>query len=133
MTKSTVHAEFKSDIRQVWDIVTSLEQYGWRSDLSKIEVLEPGKTFVEYTKDHFPTRFTITAFEPCSRYEFDMENENMSGHWSGLFSQSNGRTCIEFTENVTAKKMLMKPFVKGFLQKQQACYIEDLKRVLKEL
>ncbi len=31
------------DIKTVWEIVTSLDNYAWRSDLSKIEVLEAGK------------------------------------------------------------------------------------------
>jgi len=40
MAKANIKAEFKSDIKKVWDIVTDLENYGWRRDISKIEVLE---------------------------------------------------------------------------------------------
>lgn len=28
----------RSDIQKVWETVTSLEKYTWRSDLSKIEI-----------------------------------------------------------------------------------------------
>lgn len=58
-----------------------------------------------------------------------MENDNIKGHWTGIFTEKAGQTEIDFTENVTAKKTIMKPFVKGFLKKQQALYISDLKKV----
>lgn len=37
---------------------------------------------------------------------------------------------IEFTENVIAKKLIMKPFVRMYLKKQQAKYIQDLREAL---
>ncbi len=76
---------------------------------------------VEYTKEGYTTTFTITAIEPCRRWEFDMENDNMKGHWIGIFTQKDGQIEIEFTEDVVAKKLFMKPFVKGFLKKQHHC------------
>ena len=115
--------------KKVWDTVTSLDQYEWRSDLSKIEIINE-KQFVEYTKDGFATTFTITVSEPCKRWEFDMENSNMKGHWVGIFSEIDGQTEIDFTEDVTAKKFVLKPFVKGFLKKQQELYVSDLKKAL---
>ena len=133
MALSTITAEFQSHVERVWNIVTSLEEYSWRSDLSKIVIVIPDKEFEEHTKDGYVTRFTITAREPYKRYEFDMENGNMKGHWTGLFSFRDGRTTITFTENVTAKKIFMKPFVGAYLRKQQVAYVRDLKRALEEL
>lgn len=132
MAVSTVKATFQSDVKDVWDIVTNLENYAWRSDLSKIEVISENK-FVEYTKDGFSTEFTVTLTEQYRRWEFDLENANISGHWTGIFTSDGNQTTIEFTEDVTAKKFFMKPLVKGFLKKQQAQYIEDLKRAIKSL
>ena len=60
----------------------------------------------------------------------NMENENMQGYWVGLFSYQNGVTVIEFTENVTAKKWIMKPFVSSYLKKQQIKYVRDLRAAL---
>ena len=60
----------------------------------------------------------------------DMENSNMTGHWTGLFSTENGNTEIEFTEEVTAKKLMMKPFVKAYLKRQQRQYVMDLRNAL---
>lgn len=130
MAVSTIQVEFQAEIEKVWEKVVSLEDYSWRSDLDRIEVLEPGKRFVEYTKEGFATTFTITAFVPFKRYEFDMENENMKGHWIGLFSHVGGKTVMEFTEDVTAKKWPMRPFVKAYLKKQQAQYAADLEQAL---
>lgn len=130
MAIANIKAAFHCDLEKVWNTVTSLEDFSWRSDLAKIEVLEPGKKFVEYTKDGYSTTFTVTLLEPMKRYEFDMDNENMHGHWVGLFSCGNGETTIDFTENVTVKKLFLKPFVGAYLKKQQAAYVDDLKKAL---
>ena len=129
MAVSNIKATFQSDIKKTWQTVTSLEEYAWRSDLSKIEVINE-KQFVEYTKDGYATTFTITATETCKRWEFDMENDNIKGHWIGTFTAKGAETEIDFTEDVTAKKIFMKPFVKYFLKKQQTQYVADLKKAL---
>lgn len=129
MARSRIKAIFQWDVKKVWEVVTSLENYEWRSDLSKIEVVND-KTFIEYTKEGYQTTFTITRQDPFARWEFDMDNDNMHGHWVGIFTAREGVTEIDFTEEVTAKKLLLKPFVKGYLKKQQERYIADLKKAL---
>ena len=129
MAISKIKAEFMVNIQRVWDVVTSLENYQWRSDLSKIEMINE-KQFVEYTKEGFSTTFTITATELYKRWEFDIENSNMYGHWTGTFCEIDGKSEIVFTEDVTAKKWFMKPFVKLFLKKQQNRYVADLRKAL---
>ena len=129
MAISNMKATFESEVKKVWEIVTSLENYSWRSDLSIIEILND-KQFVEYTNEGYATTFTITVIELYQRWEFDMENDNIKGHWIGVFTQKGGQTEIDFTEDVTAKKFFMKPFVKSFLKKQQTQYISDLQKAL---
>lgn len=129
MAVSNIKRIFQADIQKVWNVVTALDDYAWRSDLSKIEVLNDNQ-FIEYTKDNYATTFTITVSQPGKRWEFDMENSNMKGHWTGIFTVKDGGTQIDFTEDVTAKKMIMKPFVKGYLKKQQEQYIADLQNAL---
>ena len=129
MAVSNIKATFQNNIQKVWETVTSLENYAWRSDLSKIEILNENQ-FVEYTKKGYATDFTITVIEPYKRWEFDMENDNMKGHWIGIFTSKDEQTEIDFTEDVVAKKFFMKPFVKGFLKKQQVQYVSDLKKAL---
>ena len=37
--------------------------------------------------------------QPCARWEFDFENENIRGHWTGIFRDRDGlSTEVEFTE-----------------------------------
>ena len=131
MAISNIKAVFQSNLQTVWDTVTSLENYQWRSDLSRMEVVSENQ-FIEYTKDGYATTFTITASVPFERWEFDMENSNMVGHWTGIFKGKGGKTEIDFTEDVTAKKLIMKPFVKGYLKKQQDQYVSDLRKALKK-
>ena len=129
MAVSNTKAVFPSSVQKVWDTVTSVEACEWRSDLSKTEKLDD-KRFVEYTKDGYATTFTITAMEPCRRWEFDRENDNMKGHWTGIFNAEGDETEVDFTEEVKAKKFYMLPFVKSFLKAQQEQYIADLRKVL---
>lgn len=131
MAINNIKATFPSDIHKVWNVVTSVENYTWRSDLSKTEIMDERK-FVEYTKRGYATNFIITVVEPYKRWEFDMENSNMKGHWIGVFNQKGRETEIDFTEDVIAKKILMKPFVKFYLKKQQAQFISDLRKALLE-
>lgn len=129
MAISTIKTIFRSDIHKVWEVVTSVETYTWRSDLSKTEILNE-RQFVEYTKKGYATNFTVTAIEPYRRMEFDMENGNMKGHWIGVFTQKGEQTEIDFTEDVIAKQIFMKPLVKAYLKKQQAQFVSDLKKAL---
>lgn len=131
MPISTIKAVFPREVKRVWETVTDLKEYFWRSDLERIEIIDETH-FIEHSRDGAKTSFKVTANEYCSRWEFDLENANIKGHWTGIFTENGGKTTIEFTEDVTAKKFFMKPFVKGFLKKQQALYIEDLKKALGE-
>ncbi len=130
MTTSNIKAIIQSDIHKVWEIISDINNYSvWRSDLSKTEAVDE-KQFIEYTKDGYPTIFTVTVAEPYKRWEFDMENSNMKGHWIGIFTSKGTETEIDFTEQVIAKKFLLKPFVKTFLKKQQEQFVMDLKKAL---
>ena len=126
MAISNIKATFPTTIENVWAIVTSLTDYSWRSDIDKIEVVND-TTFIEYSKTGIATTFTITVCKPLERWEFDMENRNMKGHWVGIFKPKNGYVEIDFTENVSAKKFLLKPFVKTYLKSsnQLMCVIQE--------
>ena len=93
--------------------------------MSKTEVISD-EQFIEYTKDGYPTTFTVTLVEPYRRWEFDMENSNMKRSLDCIFTAKGDETEIDFTEQVEAKKLLMKPFVKSYLKKQQAQFVADI-------
>ena len=133
MTTSNIKALISGELQKVWELVLDIENYAaWRSDLSKTEVISD-KQFIEYTKDGYPTTFIVTLVEPYRRWEFDMENSNMTGHWTGIFTAKGDETEIDFTERVEAKKWLLKPFVKLYLKKQQAQFVADIRKALGEM
>ena len=98
MATSNIKALIPVELRKVWELVLDVENYAdWRSDLSKTEVISDMQ-FIEYTKDGYSTTFTVTLSEPYRRWEFDMENSNMKGHWIGVFTDKGNETEIDFTE-----------------------------------
>ncbi|MBL1225060.1 SRPBCC family protein [Enterococcus sp. BWR-S5] len=129
MTTVNSKAMFDCDCQTIWQIVTSLTDYSWRSDISRIDIVSETE-FIEHTPDGYATTFRVTASEEPKYWAFDLENDTIKGHWTGSFTAKNGRTEIDFTEIITAKKLVMKPFVKGYLKKQQAQYIADLQQAI---
>ena len=132
MAISNIREIISSDIHKVWEAVLAVDKYStWRSDLSKTEIINE-KQFIEYAKNEYATTFTVTVVKPYKRWEFDMENSNIKGHWVGIFTSRGTDTEIDFTENVIPKKWFMKPFVKSYLKKQQTQFVLDLKKVLEQ-
>lgn len=130
MAISNKKQTFPADVKMIWDIVTDNQNYSWRSDLERIEILGEGSEFIEHTKDGFATRFTITKKEPYTRYEFKMENDFISGVWVGLFSEVDGKTELDFTEDVKAQGMIRKIMLPFYLKHQQKKYLKDLEKAL---
>lgn len=135
MTTTNKKDMIQCDIHKVWETVTAVERYHtWRSNVSKTEVIDE-KQFIEYTKDGYSTTFTVTAVEPCRRWELDMENSHVKGHWTGLFVSKGGETEIDFTASVTAKQLSARPIGKSvfeqvYSKKDQEQFVEDLKKAL---
>ena len=130
MTSSTIRALIPCRLERVWSAATAVDRYpAWRSDLSRTEVLS-GTQFVEYTKSGFPTTFTTTVWEPCRRWEFDLENRSMTGHWTGLFTRRGEATEIVFTEHVRVKRLFLRPLAGLYLKQQQSRFVADLRAAL---
>lgn len=132
IVKAIVRAHFDCPLEKVWNVVTDLEEYTWRSDLSKIEVKDSAH-FVEYTKNNYPTFFTITEKREKERYSFSLENKNIKGKWTGLFKEEETGTSILFTEEIEVSHFLMKVLAPSYLKKQQKTYIKDLEKKLSEI
>ena len=129
MVTSTLQTTLPYPPEQVCQVVTDLTDTAWRSDIARVERTGPG-AFVEYTPAGVATRFTVTAQEPCRRWEFRLENSSLRGRWVGEFAPQGGGTQLRFTEEVQPKRWWMRPFVKGYLKGQQARYAGDLRRAL---
>ena len=79
---SRVSALLPHPPERVWATVTDLENWQWRSDLRRLDVTGDD-TFTEYGRGGFPTRFTVTDRRPASLWAFDLENESLTGRWTG--------------------------------------------------
>lgn len=72
MTKVHIQKEFNCEVQKVFQTVTDNHNCAWRSDLSKIAIIDD-KHFVEYTKKDYPTYFTITSLVPCQEYRLSLK------------------------------------------------------------
>lgn len=130
MVKSIIKKQFHCDKDKLWDVITDNYNYSWRSDLSKIDIIDE-KHFIEYGKNNFPTYFTITAKEKLKEYKFNLENANFKGKWIGIFKElPNGNIELDFTEEIEVKNFIMKLLAKFYLKSQQKKYMKDLEKEL---
>lgn len=129
MAVSNLKATLICPIEIVWDTVTNLNDYSWRSDLKDVRIIDE-HSFIEITKDGIETYFKITE---CIKYQswiFEIENKNIKGTWIGEFYAEGDKTILDFTENIVSKKSILKPFISLYLKRQQKIYFRDLKAKL---
>lgn len=129
MAIANIKVTFLCPIEKVWNKVTDLNDFFWRSDLQNIKIIDE-KNFVEITKDGIETHFKVTEFVKYQCWSFEIENENIKGTWIGKFYSQEDKTTLDFTESVVSKKLIFSPFVGLYLRKQQKLYFRDLKRAL---
>lgn len=116
-------------IEKVWNKVTDLSGFGWRSDIKDIKIIDE-TNFIEITKDGVETHFKVTECAKHQCWSFEIENENIKGTWTGKFYSHGDKTTLDFTENIVSKKFIFKPFLGAYLRKQQKLYFKDLKKEL---
>lgn len=129
MAKANIKVTFLCPVEKVWNTITDLSQYKWRSDIEKIQVIDE-ETFIEVSKEGIKTKFTVVNKKEYELWEFTLDNKNIKGRWTGKFYRHGEKTTLDFTEEVHAKKIFMAPFVGRYLRKQQRQYFVDLKREL---
>ena len=125
----TIERIFDFDLKIVWDVVTNLKKYHWRSDISRVDLINE-KKFVEITKSGYLTTFTIIKEEKYKCWEFKVDNSNMEGIWKGEFLVENERTKVRFIENLKVKKIWLIPVLKIYVKRQQKIYMRDLEKYL---
>jgi hypothetical protein len=123
------------NVKDIWNIVGDNKNYSWRSDISRVEIVEDEKIWIEYydaDKKYFST-FTLTEKVADKKYAFDMDNKNYYGKWIGEFEEINQHeTKCMFTEEIYIKNKLMNFLAKYFwnLEKIQNQYFADLEKKL---
>ena len=113
-------------IETVWDAVTNLNDFAWRSDLKDIRIIDE-HNFIEISKNGIETYFRVTECIKYQSWAFEIENKNIRGTWVGKFYSKGDKTILEFTENIVSKKLIFKPFISLYLKRQQKIYFRDLK------
>lgn len=129
MITVTRKAQFNCSAEQLFRIITNNKEYGWRSDLKRIDVIKGGNSFIEYTKKGVPTLFTITSRIPYNKYEFKLQNNNLTGKWTGELHDTEAGSEMELTESIHVKSKLLSLFAPYFLKRQQETYIKDLTKI----
>jgi hypothetical protein len=131
--QSTATEIINAKIEDVWNVVTDNENWQWRSDLERVEVLNNGNEFIEYGKQGSKIHFTITKKEKYKIYEFTMDSKYFNGQWRGDFIKlPEGKTKISFTESLTYNNLFFKIFSLLFINLKtfQDAYMRDLKKKL---
>ena len=126
MAISNIKVTLLCPVEIVWDTVTNLNNFSWRSDLKDVKIIDENN-FIEITKNGVETYFRITE---CIKYQswiFEIDNKNIKGFWLGKFYSKGDKTILDFTENVVSKKVIFKPFISFYLKRQQKIYFRDLK------
>ncbi|WP_157143441.1 polyketide cyclase / dehydrase and lipid transferase [Brachyspira pilosicoli] len=130
MIKSNINKIINCNIKDVFNRVSDFQNYHWRNDIIKVEILSD-TNFIEYSKDGYKTFFEITLLENCKSIKLNLENENIKGYFIGNFKCiDNDKTLIDFTKYIEIKnflkKIIMMPFIKPYINKQQNQYVNDL-------
>lgn len=68
MARANVKVTFLCPMEEVWNTVTDLENYGWRSDIKKIRIVDD-RNFEEYSKEGIVTFFQVTNKKECELSE----------------------------------------------------------------
>ena len=126
MTTSNMKVTILCPIEIVWDTVTNLKDFSWRSDLKDVKIIDE-HNFIEIAKNGIETYFRITE---CIKYQswiFEIDNKNIKVTWIGKFYSKGDKTILDFTEIVVSKKIIFKPFIILYLKRQQRIYFKDLK------
>ncbi len=132
---ATLSTQYKASPEEVYKALINNEDYGYRTDLAEIVILEKNGDFEVW--DEISTtgnriRFRTTLKDPYSRYEFDIiEANGFTGRWAAQLSEDgNGGTLYTSTETVRIRNPFIKVMSYLFmdLTKFMHTFQEDLRR-----
>lgn len=119
-------------LRHVWEVMTDLTQYAWRSDIKRIETVD-ALTFREIYPNGNETMFTITEKKQNSLYAFHMENKRFSRGLVRAAAESCGWRLFASSGGKDRNHHPVMRLVAGIawdLKKLQKLYIDDLTKEL---
>lgn len=116
-------------VQLVWDVATDLEHTAWRSDLKRLEVLEPG-CYIETTKDGVVNRMTVMASEPCRRYAVQVEGKATYGTRELTFEGDERETVITIRDELMGRTLFLSLMEGMYVKEFQKRYLRDLNNEL---
>ncbi len=133
--EARIKAEFKTNIEDVWKIITNREDISWRPDIEKVEVVSEIE-FKEITRAGVATNYKVEESEEYSLYRLKMNNQNIKGVFEASFEEVKGGGCnVEIYQKnemlSLSSKIASILFVS--LEKLQNRYVYDIKNRLNEL
>jgi len=131
MTRTIQTAHLSCPAELVWETVTSLSDWTWRSDIQDCRPTGTN-TFTE-TSGGVTTEFTVTDKTPCRRYALAIKNSALQGSWEGLFASDGEGAVLTLTEEIQAEGLLRRLVAPAYLRVQQRRYIRDLTEYLRAL
>ncbi len=116
----------------IWKTLTNIKDYpSWRKDIKEVRILSENQ-FQEIDRNGFITTFTTTLLENNTRWEFDIDNSNISGHWIGIIKDINGKTGLTLIEEIQSKKKIPVFLQKLYISHQQKLFMQNIKNSYKK-
>lgn len=129
MKRVEMKIDFKSSVEEVFKIVSNMDDCSWRSDLSKVKKVD-NHTYLEYDRKHNVTNINITNCRRNIQFEYDIQNNNYMGHWSGQFAPLKNGGCRIYLVFYFEPCSILGKFIN--VDKFEKRYIEDLRKKLHE-
>ncbi|MGY3705012.1 hypothetical protein BW731_02210 [Vagococcus martis] len=104
--KARIEWEFEIGIEEIWNVVTDLDNYEWRSDLTNLKKITSTE-FIEYFKGGGETTFRIIDKIYGEKYSFDMKSKFFEGMWVGKFEVCGTKTKLIFVEEIDIKNPII--------------------------
>ena len=133
MRESNILANLKSSPRNIWEIIINNEDYFWRSDLEKIEIVDETK-FIEYHKSGNKTVFIVVDKIPYEEYRLNIFHDKFTGERILRLEEEKDGTTLELSEKIEMNDKLTEllSYMSMNIKMEQKIYIRDLKKKLGE-
>lgn len=129
MKRVEVTVDFKGEVEKVFKTVINLGDCSWRSDLLKVEKIDNDR-YIEYDRKGRATKIKITDCHKNIQFEYDVYNDNYTGHWCGQFAPLKDGGCRMYLLFYFEPHSIFGKFVN--VDKFEERYLEDLKKELHE-
>ncbi|WP_369192218.1 SRPBCC family protein [Streptomyces sp. R08] len=131
MKKYTTSRTVAATPQQVWALIATPSDFGWRSDVR--DVVDDGFSYSEISKrTGYATDYTVTHDEPNRRRDTRLKHIDGTGTRSFvLTANSDTTTTVKIVEEFAYNgPWITQPLVDIFLRWQQKTYVKDLEKAL---